>query len=97
MKLVSIPVFLGSFYQQPEPQKWVTSFGEYDLLAPERALTEFAASHGIDFLAGGAGLRTDGVDPESVRALYLNDGVGHLTAEGHAYFAEAVAGRFYRD
>ena len=97
LRLVSIPRFFGAFYQQPEQQEWVTSFGEYDLFALERALTEFAAARGIDLLAVGAGLMAAGARLESIRALYHANGRGHLTPEGHAHLAGAIAGRFYRD
>jgi hypothetical protein len=91
-KLVTIPVFTTEFYAQ---DGWNTRFGDSDLLLPEHELRTAAQKYGIPFLGLGTYMASRGLSPADVQALYFNDGLGHLTSEGHAFTAEAVYSCFY--
>jgi hypothetical protein len=89
MRLVVLPYYPAAFY---------SNNGEvagYDLYAPERALQTYAAENGIPVLPVGQYLQAAGLAPSDVQGLFLRDGVGHLSAEGHQAVADAIYGCFY--
>jgi hypothetical protein len=91
MKLVTLPYFPPEYLEASSGAGWNARYGEYDLLAPERALTRFARSESLDILPLGEYLQRSGATIEDIRGLYFNGGRGHLTAAGHAYVAQAIA------
>jgi hypothetical protein len=95
LKIVTIPAFPPAFYTKFQGREWQPQLGPYDLFKPERALHEFAESKGIPFLSMGQWLAEQGVPVEEIQSLYFEDGLGHLTANGHAYFAETTFSCFY--
>lgn len=95
LKIVTIPAFPPAFYTKFQGREWQPQLGPYDLFKPERALHEFAESKGIPFLSMGQWLVEQGVPVEEIQSLYFEDGLGHLTANGHAYFAETTFNCFY--
>lgn len=91
MKVVTLPYFPPEYLAANSGAGWNAMHGEYDLLAPERALTKFARAESLDMLPLGEYLQRSGATIEDIRSLYFNDGRGHLTAAGHAYVAQAIA------
>lgn len=92
IKLVTNPTFTENFFRQEE---WNTTFGNSDLLLPERELRQSAANYGIPFLGLGAYMQAQGLTPAEVQSLYFEEGLGHLTPEGHEFVAEALYECFY--
>ena len=90
ISLVTIPAFPTEFYAQGDTVDWTTTFGAADLFLPERELADYAASKGIPFLGMGEYLTASGLSVEQLRDLYRENGLGQLSPEGHALFAEAV-------
>ena len=90
LRLVTIPVFPTDFYEQNSGAEWSAELGAYDLLKPEASLREFAAIQEIPFLGMGQLMQSSGLSVEEMQSLYFNNGVGHLTPEGHRFFAEAI-------
>lgn len=89
MRLVILPYYPAAFYSND---------GEvigYDLYAPERALRAYADENGIPVLPIGQYWQADGMAPSAIQALFLRDGLGHLSVEGHQAVAEAIYGCFY--
>jgi hypothetical protein len=39
----------------------------------------------------------DGLNADAIQRMYYADGTGHLTPEGHRYFADAIYACFYAD
>lgn len=96
VRLVTIPYFPQAFYTaESEPDDWRNLMGEYDLLRPEQALREVAAEHDVPFLGMTQYMQAQGLTPAEIQALYFNEGNGHLTEVGHAYFAQAIYDCFY--
>ena len=92
--MLSIPYFPREFYEQKlagPGAKWGPQVGEYDFLAPEEALAEFAVAHGFEFVRGGALLREAGLSLAEIKPFYFAEGTGHLTEAGHAFFARGLA------
>ena len=87
-----MPAISDAFYAQAS---WNTQFGDSDLLLPEQELREYAATNGMPFLGLGTYMAAQGMSPAEVQALYFENGRGHLTAEGHAFVAEAVYQCFF--
>ncbi len=89
MRLVILPYYPAAFYSND---------GEvigYDLYAPERALRAYADAKGIPVLPLGQYLQATGLAPAELQMLFLRDGIGHLTVQGHQVVAEAIYGCFY--
>ncbi len=97
VKLVTIPYFPQEFYTEQTTADWDTALGDYDLLLPEARLAEIAAENDIPFLGMGQYMRETGTTPADIQALYFENGSGHLTAAGHAHFAQALYNCFYSD
>ncbi|MFK7805791.1 MAG: hypothetical protein AB8G95_29445 [Anaerolineae bacterium] len=94
LNFVTIPAFTDKFYAQAGSD-WSTEFGDADLFLPERELRAHAADIGISFLAMGEYLRASGLSTADVQALFMDEGRGYFTAEGHAFFAQAAYECFY--
>jgi hypothetical protein len=92
VRLVTIPFFPEAAFAADDSAGWSATFGQYDLLAPERVLEAAAREAGVPFLAMGSHMQAAGAD---VRTLYFDGGQGHLTEAGHAYFAQAIFDCFY--
>lgn len=93
VRFVTIPYFPPSYVNVGDFSS--SEFGNYDLLLPERILQEAAADSGVSFLGMGQYLFEDGLDASLVNQLYYKNGSGHLTSDGHHYFAEAMYACFY--
>lgn len=74
---------------------WNPAYGAYDVLAPERELEAAAKEAGVPFLAMGRYMQAGGASSAQVRELFFNGGRGHLTEQGHAFFAQAIYDCFY--
>ncbi len=94
MLLVTIPPFTQEFYSQSGTD-WSTQYGEADLLLPEQELRKTAEKNGVSFLAMGAYMQAKGLTVADIQALFLNNGTGYFSAEGHAFFAQAINECFY--
>jgi hypothetical protein len=97
VRLVTIPTFPAAFYSQYSAGSWSSEIGSYDLFRPEKMLHEFAQEEGISFLAMGQYMSADGLNADAIQRMYYADGTGHLTPEGHRYFADAIYACFYAD
>jgi hypothetical protein len=95
LRVVTIPFFPQASFGAGGEAGWSTSFGNYDSLAPERVLETAAREAGVPFLGMGRYMQASGASADEVRALFFDDGRGHLTEAGHAYFAQAVFDCFY--
>ncbi|MBI5302104.1 MAG: hypothetical protein HY868_08210 [Chloroflexi bacterium] len=95
MRLVTIPYFPAAFYQQYQGRAWSPALGKYDVFRPERELGPFAQENDIAFLPMGQFIRQAGLNTDEIKALFYKDGTGHLTPQGHAYFAQAMYACFY--
>ena len=95
LRLVTVPFFPQRFYLDPSEADWDTDFGRHDTALPERQLKAFCAENGIDFLPMCETMRADGLTPAEIRRFYFKNGSGHLTQQGHAYFAGALHKAFY--
>lgn len=95
VRLVTIPFFPQAALTAGGATGWSPTFAEYDSLAPERALESAAREAGVPFLGMGRYMQASGADADTIRSLFLNDGQGHLSEAGHAYFAEAIFNCFY--
>ncbi len=93
--LATIPVFPSEFYQDRDPDRsdWNLRFDEFDFLLPEKLLTEFAATNGIDFLGMGRYLQEHAYSPDDIMQLYFLEGRGHWSERGHEVFSRAVCER----
>ena len=94
LSFVTIPAFTNKFYAQAGTE-WSTEFGEADLFLPERELRAHAAEIKIPFLAMGEYMRASGLSTADIQALFMDEGRGYFTAEGHAFFAQAAYECFY--
>jgi hypothetical protein len=94
-RLVIIPVFPRPFYQTQHGTNWTLHIGDYDYLAPEQDLMDFAHTNGIPVAPIGHAFKEKGLSAEEIHSLYLTDGVGHLSIKGHHQVAEIVCQRFY--
>lgn len=95
MRLVTIPVFPRAFFRQNHGGDWSSEIGEYDLFRPEQVLQRFAQEHNLPFLPMGQTMHDQRLRTEQIERFYLLGGQGHLTPEGHAYFAQAICRHFY--
>lgn len=97
IRIVTIPVFPEEFFNTYQDQQWDTLIGDYDLLLPEKSLINIAAKSDIPILPMGEFMLNNQLSVEEIRSLYLSNGQGHFTPQGHAYFAEALYSCFYSD
>lgn len=95
VRLVTIPVFPAAFYQTFEGSDWTPELGDYDLFLPERRLVRFAQENGIPVLAMGHTMLAGRLTTEQIQSFHYAGGTGHLTPQGHAYFAGAIDDCFY--
>jgi hypothetical protein len=95
LRIVTIPMFPGAFYDTFSTGTWGTQMGEYDLLLPEQAVMEIARRHEIPILPLGHYMLKDQLTAEDIRTLYMPDNLGSFTANGHDYLAEAMYLCFY--
>ena len=96
LKLVSIPYYPKAFFAQ-QGTTWSARVGEYDALLPEVELGKIADELGIAYLPMGSYMQGKSTPVEQIKSLYFNEGRGHFTVAGHAYFAQAVHDCFYAD
>lgn len=97
LKLVTIPVFPDGFYSTYQTGDWEPLIGDYDLFSPEFGLIEIAKLHNIPILPMGQQMIADQLTVEGIKKLYFSNGQGHLTTEGHQYFAESIFSCFYSE
>lgn len=95
LSIVTVPVFPGEFYSTYQGENWQPQVGDFDLFAPELALLDIAEKYDIPVLPMGMYMLQNKLSVEEISNLYLDDGVGHFTPEGHTYFAEAINRCFY--
>ncbi len=95
LRIVTIPMFPDEFYSSSSNGQWDAELGEYDLLLPERALTEVANRYDIPILPLGQYMLEDGLSAEEIEALYLSNDQGSFTPQGQDYLAEAIYSCFY--
>ena len=95
LSIVTVPVFPGEFYSTYQGDNWQPQVGDFDLFAPELALLDIAEKYNIPVLPMGMYMLQNKLSVEEISNLYLDNGVGHFTPEGHAYFAEAINRCFY--
>ncbi len=100
--LVTIPFFPPDFYRQYQSTDWDTEvdipdIGHIDLILPERIMVEFAQNNDIPILPMTKYMYDDRLEVEYIKTLYYFNGSGHLTPEGHAYFAQAIYDYFYAE
>ncbi len=95
MRIVTVPVFPRPFYDTQHGTNWTLHIGNYDYLAPEQDLMDFARSNAIPIAPIGHTFKDQGLSVDEIRSLYLSDGVGHLTVKGHQRVAEIVFSDFY--
>jgi hypothetical protein len=96
MRLVTIPYFPQSFYEQYQGYDWDTQVGDYDLLAPDQALKAFANQFQIPFLSLGEYFLRSGKSVEEIQTFFYQNGTGRFTPAGHEAVALAVYDCFYR-
>jgi hypothetical protein len=95
MHLVTLPYFPRGFYDEVDGEAWTPVWRSWDLLRPERVLTDMAGRLDVPILPFGRYLQERGFGVDDVRALFFRDGVGLLTPRGHAVLGDAMAWRFY--
>ena len=95
LNFVTIPAFTDKFYAQ-NSNDWSTQFGEADLFLPERELRAHAEKIGVPFLAMGEYMQALGLSTADIQALFMDEGLGYFTVEGHAFFAQAAYECFYK-
>ena len=95
LRIVTIPMFPEEFYSSSSNGQWDPALGEYDLLLPERALTEVANRYDIPIRPLGQYMLEDGLSAEEIEALYLSNDQGSFTPQGQDYLAEAIYSCFY--
>jgi hypothetical protein len=95
MRLVIIPVFPRPFYETQHGTNWTLHIGNYDYLAPEQDLMDFAAANAIPVAPIGHAFKAQGLSVDEIHSLYLTDGVGHLSVKGHQRVADIVFSDFY--
>jgi hypothetical protein len=89
MRLVILPYYPAAFYSTDG------RLDGYDLLAPERALQAYAVEHNMPILSLGQYIEATGLSASEIQPLFLQNGTGHFTAQGHQAVAEAIYGCFY--
>lgn len=94
LRLVTVPFFPPDFYAQ-RGREWSASVGEYDFLAPERTLADYAMKRELPFLGLGERMRRRGLTPEEIRTFYLSEGSGHFSEAGHRFTAEQLNEAFF--
>lgn len=97
VRLVTIPFFPEAFFTQNSGANWDAVIDGYDLSLPEQALREAAVANGIPFLGMLDTMQAADLTVEEIAALYFNDGAGHLTPTGHAFFAQMLYECFYSE
>jgi hypothetical protein len=96
VKLVSIPYYPQAFFEQRNAG-WSSRIGDFDALLPEAELGQIARELNIPYLPMGEYMQRQGTSVDQIKSLYFNDGRGHFTPVGHAYFAQAVQDCFYTE
>lgn len=94
-RVVTIPIFPASFYQQYQNKPWQPEIGNYDLFRPDRELRAFSEKEGIPFLSIGQLMYDKDLPTDQIKSFYYADGTGHLTPAGHQFLAEALYACFY--
>jgi hypothetical protein len=94
-RLVTIPTFPKSFYQEYEDESWRPEIGNLDLFGPDRELQAFAKNEDIPFLSMGQLMYDKNLPSDEIKTFYFSDGAGHLTPAGHQFLAEAIYACFY--
>jgi len=97
LRLVTIPVFPKDFYENFSSGDWTPEMGDYDLFLPEQILVDISERLNIQILAMGNYMHTDQLTVEEIRNLYLSDGSGNFSPQGHEYIANAINNCFYSD
>ena len=95
LRVVTVPVFPRPFYETQHGTNWTLHIGNYDYLAPEQDLMDFARAHAIPLAPIGHTFKVQGLSVDEIHSLYLSDGVGHLTVKGHQRVAKIVFADFY--
>ncbi len=95
VRLVTIPAFTPEFFNRDQGAAWEPSKGAYDLFLPERKLIEFASDHDLPILPMGHYMQAQGLSVGEIRDMFFEEGTGHLTPAGHAFFASAIFDCFY--
>ncbi len=94
MLFVTIPPFTAEFFEQTGSD-WSTQYGEADLFLPERELRNTAAAQQVSFLGMGEYMQAKNLTVAEIQDLFLSDGTGYFSAEGHKLFADAIHECFY--
>jgi hypothetical protein len=94
LQIMTVPFFPPDFYLQTGPE-WSAKMGDYDFLAPERTLSEWANQHHIPFLGLGELMRKHRLTTAGIRALYFFNGSGHFNESGHRFAAQALDAAFF--
>ena len=97
VRLVTIPVFPEAFYQTFDGGTWTPNLGDYDLFLPEQMLVQIAQENRSPVLAMGRTMLADQMTTQEIQSFFYAAGTGHLTPQGHAYFAGAIYDCFYAD
>jgi len=95
LRIVTVPVFPRPFYETQHGTNWTLHIGNYDYLAPEQDLMDFARANAIPIAPIGHTFKAQGLSVDEIRSLYLSDGVGHLTVKGHERVSQIVFSDFY--
>ena len=97
LRLVTIPAFPEKFFNAYQGNEWKPQIDQFDLFVPEEALIEIANENNIPILPMGQYMFKDQLSVEEINAFFFSNGQGHLTPEGHSYFAEALYRCFFDD
>ena len=96
LRIATVPFFPPDFYRQ-QGAAWSDSIRDYNFLAPERALKEWASSQKIPLLPLGERMQNSKLTTEQIRALYLSKGSGHFSEAGHTFAAESMQSAFFAE
>jgi hypothetical protein len=89
MRLVILPYYPAAYYSGDGVVEG------YDLFAPERALQAYALENNIPVLPLGQYWEAAGFTAAELQPLFLREGVGHFSVQGHQAVADAIYGCFY--
>ena len=70
LQLVTIPCFPERFYETQRGRDRTMHIGDFDFLAPERQIAQFASEHGISHLELGGLMQAKKLDVEQIRAFF---------------------------
>ncbi len=88
--VVTIPAFPKFFFRKFEGTDYTFEFDQWDLLALEKLVRQSCDDVGVSCLAMGDYMARKRISTQEIRSLYFNEGPGHFTDKGHAFFARAV-------